>query len=222
MAFSSEWEEQYSRGAQLSVWPWSDLVSYVYRYASPDRGFKKVLELGCGAGANIALFKKLGCEYWGIEGSAEIVRLLHTQYPDFAQHIFAGDFTLKIPMQEMFDCIVDRSALTHNSSHDIARALKLIYAKLRVGGKLLGVDWFSAAHMDSSLGIAIDDYTRSEIPRGQFKGVGRVHFSDREHLVGLLTTAGFCVERLEHKVLESHVPAERDMKAWWNFVAVKP
>ncbi|MGN5030804.1 hypothetical protein ACTFBV_20625 [Aeromonas rivipollensis] len=56
MAFSNEWDEQYKNNHHMSIWPWSDLVSSIYRYANPKNGYKRVLELGCGAGANIPLF----------------------------------------------------------------------------------------------------------------------------------------------------------------------
>jgi hypothetical protein len=37
-----------------------------------------------------------------------------------------------------------------------------------------------------------------------------------------LTTAGFVLERLEHKVIESVLPDDEARLATWNFVAVKP
>ena len=36
----------------MSIWPWSDLVSYVMRYTKINENYK-VLEIGCGSGANI-------------------------------------------------------------------------------------------------------------------------------------------------------------------------
>jgi len=54
----------------------SDLISYVMRYARPSGKGCRVLELGCGAGANIPFFKSLGAEYFGIEGSGAVVEML--------------------------------------------------------------------------------------------------------------------------------------------------
>ena len=56
MNFSKEWEERYRENTHLSVWPWSNLISYVMRYARPENKDFSVLELGCGAGANIPFF----------------------------------------------------------------------------------------------------------------------------------------------------------------------
>ena len=52
MSFSNEWENRYKAKTHLSIWPWSDLVSLVMRHKPIKENFK-VLELGCGAGANI-------------------------------------------------------------------------------------------------------------------------------------------------------------------------
>ena len=52
MGFSAEWEKQYQKNQQMSIWPWSDLISYVMRYTKINASYK-VLEIGCGAGANI-------------------------------------------------------------------------------------------------------------------------------------------------------------------------
>ena len=55
MSFSEEWNHAYEKNTNLSTWPWSDLVSYVKRFTKLDKN-SKVLELGCGAGANIPFF----------------------------------------------------------------------------------------------------------------------------------------------------------------------
>ena len=59
LGFSSEWDDQYSIGRLGSRWPWSDVVSYVMRYVRPQNKKIKVLELGCGAGANIPFFQSV-------------------------------------------------------------------------------------------------------------------------------------------------------------------
>jgi hypothetical protein len=67
MNFSKEWESIYQEGKQLTVWPMSDLVSYVMRHAKPSGKQFRVLEIGCGAGANIPFFLSLGVEYFGVQ-----------------------------------------------------------------------------------------------------------------------------------------------------------
>lgn len=222
MTFSPEWDDIYRGSKQLSVWPWSDLVSYVYRHARPDDGFRRVLECGCGAGANIPFFVKIGVEYFGVEGSSYIVERLHEAFPELRQHIVVGDFTQTIPFDGTFDLAVDRGSLTLNTTTAIRQALALVFHRVRQGGKLIGIDWFSTSHSDAGAGDVLDSWTRTNIPKGHLSGLGATHFSDQSHLVDLLTTAGFVLERLEHKVIESVLPDDGPRLATWNFVAVKP
>ena len=221
MTFSPQWDDIYRGAKHLSIWPWSDLVSYVYRHARPDHGYRRVLECGCGAGANIPLFVKLGVDYFGIEGSAHVVTRLQEQFPELKRHIAVGDFTRSIPFECPFDLVVDRGSVTHNTTEAIRRALALIFNCMRPDGKLLGIDWFAADHSDAKEGEPLDPWTRTNIRKGQFAGVGAVHFSDRDHLLELLHHAGFSVELLEHKSVDTVLP-DSGRLATWSFVAVKP
>src|SRR5579864_7912531 len=154
MAFSVEWDARFRTNQNISVWPWSDLVSYVNRYAKPGDGYKRVLEIGCGAGANIPFFQSLGVDYFAIEGSASIVARLHESHPRLKDQIVVGDFTQFLPFTGLFDLVVDRSAITHNTTEAIRDTLTMICDRLRRGGKLIGIDWFSTSHQDAQRGDA--------------------------------------------------------------------
>src|SRR5579859_3623240 len=93
MTFSPEWNRAFLANTHMSAWPWSDLVSYVNRYAKPAQGYRRVLELGCGVGANVPLFLRLGVDYFAIEGSEAAVEMLGQAYPDLKDRVIVGDFT---------------------------------------------------------------------------------------------------------------------------------
>ena len=86
MGYSSEWDYRYKENNHMSIWPWSDLVSLVNQHIPKKKVFK-VLELGCGAGANIPLFISLNADYYSVEGSETIVSKLHHQYPQLKNNI---------------------------------------------------------------------------------------------------------------------------------------
>ena len=204
----------------MSVWPWSDMVSYVMRYARPTGPGFRVLELGCGAGANIPFFLSLGVEYFGIEGSPAIVEKLKERYPALKDNIVAADFTLGIPFDGEFDLVVDRASLTHNATVAIVRCLDAVHAKLKPGGKYVGVDWFSTAYSDYRKGIAAEDeFTRTGYREGSFVDVGRVHFSDKSHLIDLFNQFEMMV--LEHKIIQREIPDDGWHFASWNLVVRK-
>ena len=196
--FSPEWDERYRASSHLSTWPWSDVVSYTHRHAHPRDGFKRVLELGCGAGANIPFYRQIGCDYHAVDGSPAIVAQLHKTFPDLAARIVCADFTRALPFSGQFDVVLDRAAVTHNSNDAVRRALRLAADVLRPGGKFLGVDWFSSDHEDAQRGQRVDAHTRRDIDSRNFAGVGVVHFSDADHLQDLFAQAGLRIDVLDH------------------------
>lgn len=220
MSFSTEWDAKYSENTHLSVWPWSDLVSYFHRYAKPFSSVTKVLEIGFGAGANIPFFRALGVDYSGIEGSQSIRRKVCESFPGLADKLYLGDF-LTNEFPDAYDIIVDRASMTHNTTSAIRKGLKHLANHLNVGGKYIGIDWFSTCHSDYLLGDAVDEFTRNNIQEGQFVGVGNVHFSTKEHILELFAEAGFRVIRLEHKQSISEIPNLGHIFASWNLVAEK-
>lgn len=220
MGFSKEWDGIYRSNAQINEWPFSDLVSYVMRYARPSGKGNRVLELGCGSGPNIPFFKSLGVEYFGIEGSGAVVERVLKKRPELKGFIEAGDFTRSIPFSGKFDLVVDRSSVTHNSTADIRNTLKLVAERLAPGGRFIGIDWFSTSHSDYRNGVMADDeFTRCGYKEGQFVSVGRVHFSSKEHLQDLFSS--FIIETLEHKVITKEIPDDHHVYALWNLVAKK-
>ena len=220
MTFSAEWEDNYKQNAHMSTWPWSDLVSFVMRYSRPSGPDFRVLELGCGAGANIPFFLHLGVAYHAIEGSSSITARVRGNFPVFAETIVTGDFTRQIPFDGPFDLVMDRASLTHNTTASIRQCLDLVHERMRPGGSYIGIDWFSSRHTDAQQGEPdADPYTRRGYTSGPFANVGRVHFSDKGHLIDLF--GKFSLTHLEHKTVERKIPEEGYTLAFWNFAAVK-
>lgn len=223
MGFSSEWEQRYAENTHLSIWPWSDVISLVHRHCRPiiTTGGGRVLELGCGAGANISFFRAIGLDYHAVEGSLTIVQKLRQRFPDLAEKIVVGDFTLEQPFRGEFDLVIDRGALTHNNMLSIGGALKKAFDALKLGGIFIGSDWFSTNHIEFSRGEQIDDdYTRTNYTEGPFSGVGKTHFSDESHL--RIFFAHFEIVLIEEKLYRRREPRDDYQTAGWNIVARKP
>lgn len=203
----------------MSKWPWSDLVSYVM-HMHPTQNCR-ILELGCGAGANIPFFLDLNVDYCAIEGSLAAVTMLRKKFPNLKDKIIIGDFTKNIPFQGYFDIVIDRASLTHNTTSAIKNSLKIISKRLKPGGKFIGIDWFSTSHPDYSYGkFCKDKYTKTGYTEGVFANIGRVHFSDKGHLLKLFSK--FKIIIMEHKLIIKEIPKKELLRASWNFVAEKP
>jgi cyclopropane fatty-acyl-phospholipid synthase-like methyltransferase len=218
--FSNDWETEWDRRTSYPEWPWTDLVSKVNRYTDIGPG-DAVLELGCGAGANVPFFRDLGVNYYGIEGSEQAVTKLTKRFRELKANIAIGDFTAEIPFEKQFDCVVDRSALTTNSTEAITACLKLVSDVLRPGGKVITVDMFSTEHSAYEQGQkGVDTFTRVGFEEGVFANLGEIHFCSEEHVRDLFGTR-FDLQHLEHKIKTQVVPKEKYQHAAWDVVAAK-
>ncbi|WP_169741255.1 class I SAM-dependent methyltransferase [Andreprevotia chitinilytica] len=220
MSFSAEWDSIYKARHQHTAWPWSELVGYVRRYGPPSLAGARVLELGCGSGANIPFFLSAGADYYAIEGSQAALDVVLQRYPELVGRVVLGDFTVDIPLPGQFDLIVDRSSLTHNTTEAIERTLRMLAQRLVPGGRLIGIDWFSDRHSDRQFGRAQDEHTLTDFSAGQFVNCGNVHFSDEAHLRALL--ADFRLLALEHKEVQNRLSPEQKVFASWHFAVEKP
>ncbi|QKJ67895.1 class I SAM-dependent methyltransferase [Deefgea piscis] len=223
MSFSEEWEFCFNKQTHQSIWPWTDLVSLVHRHMDLKLKGCRVLEFGCGVGANIPFFLHNGIEYFAIEGSESAIQTVVKKFPSLINNIVLGDFTKDNNLFKDLDLIVDRAAMTHNTTSAISCGLKNAYKYLKPGGIYIGVDWFSTKHSDFKNGFKLaDDFTRNNYSSGPFYGVGNVHFSDENHLEMLFSQ--FEILSLEYKTYNSYIPSKagnEDM-SFWNIVARKP
>ena len=221
IGFSQEWEQRYKENTHMSIWPWSDLVSLVYRYGSCPFEGKRVLELGCGAGANIPFFKALGVEYYAVEGSETIVDQLHGRFPELKNNICTADFTSGFVFDGPFDIIVDRASLTHNKTKDILSIVSNVHDCLMPGGLFIGVDWFSKKYSEYSGGQFADcDNSRVSYKDGPFANVGLVHYADKG-LINQIFKDGFEIIHMEEKIKKDVLSEENYQFASFDIVATK-
>ena len=221
MSFSKKWEAQFADSNHLSIWPWSDVVSYVMRYCRPVTGDFKVLEIGCGAGANIPFFLSLGVDYTGVDGSESAIKLVRDNYPEISDKLHVMDFTKSLPYEE-FDLVLDRASVTHNSTENIENFIRLLTPRLKNNGVFIGIDWFSDLYSDyaNNIGeIGDDKYTMFfDSKSRRFSNLGNVHFSSKEHIYDL-----FSAFKIEHMQLKQISDLTSDNVEWnfasWNFIA---
>lgn len=218
MGFSNEWEEMYKTGAHDSVWPWTEVVALTKRYFR-DKEHLSVLELGCGAGANIPFFIAMGAEYYGIEGSMTQVEKLRARFPEQNVHLTRGDFTQSLVFDKTYDLVLDRSSITHNTTADIRKVISMAQNSLKKNGMFFCLDWFSVNTnlADTEQYEKIDGNTRV-YHEGYFNGLGNVHFSDKEHLLDLFSSMD--IIELYEKKEERFLPKEA-LNCWWSIVARK-
>ncbi|WP_429258310.1 class I SAM-dependent methyltransferase [Paraburkholderia sp. GAS334] len=183
------------------------------RHAKHLNSASRILEVGCGVGANIPFLLSTGAQYFAVEGSETAAHTVRERFPQMASQITTGDFIANIPFDGAFDLIVDRAAMTHNDEASIRRGIGRLASKLKPGGLYIGIDWFSTSHTGFQSGVpAGDRWTRDHIESGPFAGVGRVHFSDETHLRELFE--GWDWVALEEKVVRVLLPQPGVIASW--------
>lgn len=200
MSVSPEWEKWYAGGGAIEGW-YPELMRLIKIFVvEADR----LLELGAGSGGTIRMLRERGLPYHGVEGSESAVARLHGIYPDLKDQIVVGDFTQALPFGGGFDVIIDRASIAHNDSEGIRRTVDLIYDALKPGGIFISSDWFSTWHSEFTRGRRLEPRTRTDYPDGQFRGIGRVHFSDEEEFSDLF--AKFDGLHIEERIVRRSGP----------------
>lgn len=221
MSSISHWDSLYRDNKHLSVWPWSNLVSLCLRFSSLKQVNSEfyVLEVGCGAGANVPFFLSYTNNYYGIDGSEHIISKLKDIFSSVKENFVVCDFTNSISFGKKFDLVVDRAASTHNDTKSIKNYLSLVNDKLNKDGLLIILDWFSTKHSGFKQGesVAGSYYVRSGYKSGPFTDVGVVHFFDKPLIAEL--TKGFELVHLEHTQVE--IDGNESISASWSLVLRK-
>ena len=127
----------------------------------------RILELGCGSGANLWMLAKEGFDVYGIDASAAGLEVAQSHLKTkwgVSAHLQVGLFD-DIPFEDnMFDVVIDVVSLQHLDLETSKSALKEIFRVLKTNGKFFSyrLSDHSVMYLNSD-GNAIDSATVDEI-----------------------------------------------------------
>lgn len=115
--FEFDWEKIYSENPDYRSWyPWSEVVSFIFRNApkSRKRDEISILELGCGTGNNLWFAAREGFRVSGIDISRTAIEFADKR---FVNEGLVGDFRVgdfsQLPFgDQSFDLVFDRGSLS--------------------------------------------------------------------------------------------------------------
>lgn len=186
--YTGHWDEKFkSRG--WGRYPPEDFVRFMGRnFRHADKNRVKVLEVGCGPGANLWFMHREGFAVHGIDISAAAISIaserlavenagIKSPIPDLR----VGNFS-RLPWPDChFDVAVDIFSVYANTTSVIADALGEIARVLKPGGlfycKLWGTNTTGFGQ-----GLLIEQGTYDAIPEGPCKQMGVSHFFTREEI----------------------------------------
>ncbi len=185
------WEELHA-SREWGKYPSIDLVKAVMKeFKNKDRSQLSVLEVGCGAGANLHFFLNEGFRVYGIDGSTSAIenakKRLGAVAPIDNVELVPGDFE-SLPFEnEVFDIVVDNLSVYANPLKTISNTYKEMYRVLKTAGFC-----YSRAWGDETLGAGSGEMqepgTSMSPVSGPCKGMGTSHFFKRQEFLSYFKT----------------------------------
>lgn len=137
-----ETQYQISGSASQRRYPNEQLIAFMARnfFSVPvhERKNIKVLEIGCGSGANLWFLAKEGFDVYGIDQAPTGIKYCEKMLENWGvkAQISIGDMKKMIFSDESFDAVADVVSMQHLTYTDHRQCYKEIYRTLKRGGKL--------------------------------------------------------------------------------------
>jgi SAM-dependent methyltransferase len=158
-------------------WPAEEIVRAVARVGRTDL---RVLEVGCGAGAQLWYLAHEGHRPVGLDFAAAGLEQARDRLTEESMRVplLRGDAG-SLPLRDAtFDLVLDVETFAHlGSAAGQSRAWTEGARVLRSGGLLVSIG-FTSATTGADRGLVVDDRTRTDLPDGPLAGVGPVTFTD--------------------------------------------
>ncbi len=135
MMRSTDWDLLWKRGG-FNRFPNEELVRWA---ATLDQG-SKVLEVGCGAGANLRALESFGHEVWGVDIATEAQRASESLPGLSHATVITPVSATELPFDdEEFDAVCDVQCFQHLAQQELALAYKEAARILKPGGRFFEV-----------------------------------------------------------------------------------
>ena len=214
MVWDPVWEDVFKRQA-WGKYPSVDLIRFIARnfYQSKDHRSVKILEVGCGPGANLWYMAREGFTVYGIDGSktaiAQAKQRLNQECPGWSGELRIGDITA-LPFDDgFFDAVVDFEAICCNSFDNA----KIIYQELsrvaRAGGKLFSQTFATGCWGDKT-GQEVG-HNAWIVSEGPLFNKGYARFTEYEEINKL--TDGFSIHEVE-LLTRTMLGRQHEVKEW--------
>lgn len=209
------WDKLYSNRLHFSRWPWSDLISICSKYSRFNKKLK-ILEIGCGVGANVPFFLSKNCDYTGVDISKNAIKFLKKKYKSKRLNFIHCDY-INLKVNKKFDLIIDRGSITSGNSYvNIIRIINKINVDLKNNGKFICIDWYSKK--TQSYKILKTKKNLVSVKKGPLFNVGSVFFINLLEIKQLFKK--FKIIYLTEKLINNYMNKMYSV-ASWSFVCEK-
>jgi SAM-dependent methyltransferase len=190
MSWDNIWEQVF-RTQPWGKYPSEDVIRFVARnfYKVPDRSSVKILEVGCGPGANLWYIAKERFAAYGIDGSTSAIaacrQRLDVEVPGWQGELAEGDVCSLPYSDNCFDAVIDIECIYANLYDDARRIYQEVRRVLKPNGKLLS-KMFSSGSAGDGTGSKIG-HNAWLVAEGPLAGKGTSRFTGESEIDGLLS-----------------------------------
>ncbi len=220
-SFDSIWERIYGSGQQLNRYPYSSVVTFLFRHHPRKKkpAQTRVLEVGCGAGNNLSLVAQEGFDATGIDASELAISHARKWFAEkgLRADLRVADFAA-LPFEgASFDLVIERAAFSQAPKPVVQKAVHEVTRVLVPGGVLhseIYSDRATARGPEIDGGMILTE-------EGPYAGVGQMAFYSRSEIEALF--AGMLeIEKLHHVESIDMSAKPYEVYANWEIWARKP
>lgn len=186
MSWDPTWEEVFQE-QEWGRYPPEELIRFIARrfFSLPHRDQIKVLEIGCGPGANIWFLAREGLDSYGIDGSETAIFKAERRMREegLRASLRVGDaisLADAYPAQ-YFDAVIDVTCLQHNKLQAVHTILEQVLTVMKPGGSIFSMMVTSDSY-GVGLGKEIESGTFVEVTEGPLHRRGLGHFFTLEEV----------------------------------------
>ena len=194
LSWDPTWEQVF-RASPWGRYPPEELVRFMARnfFSVPERGSVRVLELGCGPGANLWFLSREGFDTHGIDGSATAIARAEGRLTaeGVTARLEVGDIlSLESVYRGLcFDAIVDIGCLQHNRMVYVEEILDQVSLLLVPNGRVFAMMIARGSYGDGT-GTEVEPGTFTGVTEGPAQGMGLCHFFGLEEVETVFSRFG--------------------------------
>lgn len=180
-------------------YPPEHVIRFVARYYYKlDRKQVKILDFGCGQGANTWYLAREGFDTYAFDGSDSAIRKCEEKLKreGLTAKLQVSDGTQVNYPNDSFDAVIDNVCIYANEVKSIKKMYRNVLSMLKPGGRLLTA-CFGEEMGGLNTGVEVEPGTYKDIKEGVLANRGLSHIYTEEELKSILYNIGFTIEHCD-------------------------